>query len=212
MILERNGKDSLHPKPYPKKYLKLSSLVCWRRPGILKVRTKLPQFGGLEIHHPDVHLHLSSIELRSGFESEKKTWAFLDTTPQKKSKNHQKKIFSIHPMFNHFLLDLCCLFLVGWWCVPPVNNPNFRINKQTSPKTGSKDPMPGWLIGAVPPVQFFAWYLGASSKGYEKGPGLNGSFSCRICIYIYSISIETVMIRWFNSWPFYSRSLEAPTT
>ena len=67
-----------------KKYLKPSSLVCWRRPGILKVRTKLPQFGGVEIHHPNVHLHLSNIELRSGFESEKNLGLF--------GKNHQKNI------------------------------------------------------------------------------------------------------------------------
>lgn len=98
VILERNGKDSLHPKPYPKKYFKLSSLVCWRRPGILKVRTKLPQFGGLEIHHPDVHLHLSNIELRSGFESEKNLGFFGYNPPKKKNlKTIQKKyLASIH--------------------------------------------------------------------------------------------------------------------
>ena len=99
----------------------------------------------------------------------KKPWLFMDTNPPKKtSKNHQKKIFSIHPCLTTSCSIFVVYFLLGWWCVPPVNNP-FRSNKQT----GSKDPMPGWLIGAVPPVQFFAWYLRVtSSKGYEKGPGL----------------------------------------
>lgn len=96
MILERNGKDSLHPKPYPKSTSNPQVLSVDVAPESSRCEQNCPNFGGLEIHHPDVHLHLSNIELRSAFEPEKNLGFFGYKPPQKKSKHQKKYLASIH--------------------------------------------------------------------------------------------------------------------